>query len=152
MWGHNTVRRADNSIDPENFTVLGKDVRIKGAVHLEGTVRMNCCFDGEIYSKGVLIVGEHAVIKGTINATSLINSGKIKGIITATEKVQLLKPAVLIGDVHAPSFSMEEGAYIQGQVDMGVSPWTDKSSEDTASVHDLATHRKKQTVQAPNKS
>jgi cytoskeletal protein CcmA (bactofilin family) len=149
MWGHNTVR-ADNSIDPESFTVLGKDVRFKGVVHLEGTVRMNCCFEGEIYSKGVLIVGPHAVIKGTINTTSLINSGKIMGTITATEKVQLLKPAILIGDVHAPSFSMEEGARIQGQVNMGVSPWTDESSEDAASVHDLATHRKKQTVQSPN--
>jgi len=151
MWGHTTVR-TDNRIDPENFTVLGKDVRIKGAVHLEGTVRMNCCFDGEIYSKGVLIVGEHAVIKGTINATSLINSGKIKGTITATEKVQLLNPAILIGDVHAASFSMEEGAHIQGQVNMGVGPWTDKSSEDAASVHDLAAHRKKQTVHSSDES
>jgi cytoskeletal protein CcmA (bactofilin family) len=104
---------------------------------------MNCCFEGEIYSKGVLIVGEHAVIKGTINVTSLINSGKIKGTITATEKVQLLKPAMLIGEVHALSFSMEEGAHIQGRVNMGVSPWTDDSSEDAASVHDLAAHRKK---------
>jgi cytoskeletal protein CcmA (bactofilin family) len=151
MWGHNTVR-ADNSIDPENFTVLGKDVRIKGAVRLEGTVRMNCYFEGEIYSKGVLIVGPHAVIKGMINATSLINSGKIKGTITATEKVQLLKPAILIGDVHAPSFSMEEGAHIQGQVNMGVSPWTDESAEDAASVHDLASHRKKQIVHSPDES
>jgi cytoskeletal protein CcmA (bactofilin family) len=151
MWGHNRVR-ADNRIDPENFTVFGKDVRFKGTVHLEGTVRMNCCFAGEIYSKGVLIVGEHAVIKGTINATSLINSGRIKGTITATEKVQLLKPAILIGDVHAPSFSMEEGAHIQGQVNMGVSPWMDESSEDDASVHDLATHRKKQTVHSPKES
>jgi cytoskeletal protein CcmA (bactofilin family) len=151
MWGHKTVG-ADNSIDLENFTVLGKDVRIKGAAHLDGTVRMNCCFEGEIYSKGVLIVGPHAVIKGTINATTLINSGKIKGIITATEKVQLLKPAILIGDVHAPSFSMEEGAHIQGQVNMGVSPWTNESPEDAASVHDLASHRKKQTVHSPDES
>jgi cytoskeletal protein CcmA (bactofilin family) len=70
---------------------------------------MNCCFEGEIYSKGVLIVGEHAVIKGTINVTSLINSGKIKRTITATEKVQLLKPAMLFGEVHALPFRWKKG-------------------------------------------
>jgi len=134
---------ADNSLDPENFTALGKDARIKGVAHLEGTVRMDCCFEGEIYSKGVLIVGPHAVIKGTIHATCLINSGRIKGTLTATEKVQLLKPGTLIGDVHAPCFSMEEGAHIQGQVNMGVNPWTDESS-DAASVPDLASRRKMQ--------
>jgi len=149
MWGHNTTR-TDNGIDPENFTVLGKDVRFNGVVHFEGTVRMDCRFEGEIHTKGILTVGEHAVIKGTIYATTLISSGKIKGTITATEKVQLLKSAILVGDVHSPFFSMEEGAHIQGQVDMGASPWVDESPQDPASVADSTTHRKKHSAHSPD--
>ena len=42
--------------------------------------------------------------------------------ITANKKIQLLKPAVLIGDVHTPTFSMEEGVYFQGECDMGAAP------------------------------
>ena len=151
MWGQNIARK-DNEIDAENFTVLGKGVRFKGAVYFEGTVRMDGCFEGEIHTKGILTVGEHAVIKGTINATTLISGGKIKGTVTATEKVQLLKSAILVGDVHCPYFSMEEGAHIQGQIDMGASPWTEDSSPDATIVHDLASHRRKQSVHAPDEN
>ena len=143
MWRQNPTSK-DTGIDSETFTVLGKDVRFTGVVHFEGTVRMDGCFEGEIYTKGVLTVGEHAVIKGTINATTLISGGKIKGTITATEKVQLLKSAILVGDVHCPFFSMEEGAHIQGQIDMGVSPWVDESPQGTASMRDVASPRKAQ--------
>ena len=55
---------------------------------------------------------------------TIINGGRIEATITATHKVQLLKSSVLIGDVHSPSFSMEEGVYFQGQCDMGVVPET----------------------------
>ena len=147
MWRQNTTSK-DDGIGSENFTVLGKDVRFTGVVHFEGTVRMDSCFEGEIYTKGVLTVGEHAVIKGTINATTLISGGKIKGTITATEKVQLLKTAILVGDVHCPYFAMEEGAHIQGQIDMGASPWVDESPQVTATVRDVASPRKTQRGQA----
>lgn len=139
MWGK-AITTNGTGTDSENFTVLGKDVRFRGTVHFEGTARMNCRFEGEIYTEGVLVVEEHAVIKGTINATRVISSGKIRGTITATDKVQLLKSAILVGDVHAPCFSMEEGAHIQGQIDMGVSPWAEESSEHIARVHELAPH------------
>jgi cytoskeletal protein CcmA (bactofilin family) len=126
MWRQNTTSK-DEGAGSENFTVLGKDVHFTGVVHFEGTVRMDSCFEEEIYTKGVLTVGEHAVIKGTI---------------TATEKVQLLKSAILVGDVHCPNFAMEEGAHIQGQIDMGASPWVDESPQDTVSLRDVTPPRK----------
>lgn len=114
----------------EHVTLLGKDVRFKGVLRFEGTAEIDSHLEGEIHTKGVLIIGEHAVIKGTINAGTLVSRGKIKGTIIATEKVELLKSAILIGDVHAPSFAMEADAHIHGQVDMGPSPWTEELSLD----------------------
>ena len=46
----------------------------------------------------------------------------MEGNITASHKVQLLKPAVVIGDVHSPAFSMEDGVYFHGMCDMGAAP------------------------------
>lgn len=106
----------------EHFTVLGKDVTFKGIVHFQGTVQLDSCFDGEIHTKGILVVGEHAVIRGTITVGTLISSGHIQGNVTAVDKVQLLKSAVQIGDVQAPVFSIEEGAYFRGHADMGPRP------------------------------
>jgi cytoskeletal protein CcmA (bactofilin family) len=120
MWG--TTKGIESQADGDHFTVLGKDVTFKGIVHFESTVRLDGCFDGEIHTKGMLIVGEHAVIRGTITVGTLISSGKIHGTVKATDKVQLLKSAVHIGDVTSPAFLIDEGAYFRGLADMGPGP------------------------------
>jgi len=79
-------------------------------------------FEGEITIDDTLIIGETAFIKGTITGGTIVSSGRIEGVVTANKKIQLLKPAVLIGDVHTPTFAMEEGVYFQGECDMGAAP------------------------------
>ncbi|MDH5668564.1 MAG: polymer-forming cytoskeletal protein [Nitrospira sp.] len=125
MWENK--KRTDSQDTGEQFTILGKDVMFKGVVRFEGTVQLDSCFQGEIHTNGTIVVGENAVVHGIIHAGTLISSGKIKGNVTASQKVHLLKPAVLIGDVHVPSFLMEEGAYFKGFTDMGSHPWTEES-------------------------
>jgi len=125
MW--DMKNRGDRQSSEGHFTILGKDVTFKGIVHFEGPVQLDSSFEGEIHTIGTIVVGEHAVIRGTITAGTLISSGKIRGNVTASEKVQLLKPAVLLGDVYAPLFSIEEGAYFKGSTDMGTNPWSDES-------------------------
>lgn len=140
MW---EKKRTDRQSDGESFTVLGKDVMFKGIVHFESTVQLDSSFEGEIHTKGMLVIGENAVIRGTITAGTVISSGKIRGNVTASDKIQLLKSAVLIGDVHTPSFSMEEGAYFRGFNDMGPSPWADELAQTTEDLPDLAPRRNK---------
>ena len=129
--------------DDDNFTFLGKGADFKGVVRFDGTVRIDGRLEGEIHSKGTLIVGENAVIKGIISAGSLICSGKINGTINAAEKVELMKPAVLIGDVRSPSFSMGPGAHFHGMCDMGANKWFNEEHQGLENVHDLAAHRGK---------
>ena len=134
--------KKDGPEDEENFTFLGRGVNFKGVVSFDGTVRIDGRLEGEIHTKGTLMVGEHAVLKGIITAGTLISGGKINGTITALEKVQLLKSGVLIGEVHAPSFSMEEGAHFQGICDMGTpKPVEEEHLPATLeNLHDLAAH------------
>ena len=127
MW--DTKKPKNKQSDAENFTVLGKDVTFKGIVYFEGTVQLDGCVEGEIHTTGVLVVGEHAVIRGTVSVGTLLSSGKIYGTVAAVDKVQLLKTAVQIGDVHSPAFLIEDGAYFKGFADMGPSPMADESSQ-----------------------
>ena len=139
MW--ETKNRTDRQSNGEHFTILGRDVTFKGIVHFEGTVQIDSHFEGEIHSKGTIVVGEYAVIRGTINVGTLISGGKIKGNITATDKVQLLKSGVLIGDVCVPCFSMEEGAYFKGVTDMGTHPWIDQPNPSAEILVELTARR-----------
>jgi|GEM_PF-396770 len=136
MWDMKKQKTAQAGGD--NFTVLGKDVTFKGVVHFEGTVQLDSCFEGEIHTKGVLVVGEHAVIRGTVAVGTLISSGKIHGTVAASDKVQLLKSAVQIGDVQAPLFSIEEGAYFRGLTEMGPRPSAEAPSEPLTALPDQA--------------
>ena len=122
MWGEKGKPKKETIFEDDHYTFLGKGVDFKGTAQFEGTVRVDGCFEGEITTNDTLIIGEHAVIKGTIVGGTVVCGGRVEGNVTATSKVQLLKPAVLIGDVRAPSFFMEEGVYFQGMCDMGVPP------------------------------
>lgn len=145
MWGLSGPKQS-TIIEDENFTFLGRGVDFKGIVHFDGTVRIDGRLEGEIHTKGTLIIGTHAMIKGIITAGTLINGGKIQASVTAIDKVQLLKSGILIGDVRSPAFSMEEGARFQGMCDMGVDKWVEQERQerqDLENVHDLAAHRGK---------
>ncbi|HXF94236.1 MAG TPA: polymer-forming cytoskeletal protein [Nitrospiraceae bacterium] len=150
MWalGERKHRTAD---DDENFTFLGKGVDFKGVVNFDGTVRIDGRLEGEIHTTGTLIVGEHAVIKGIVSAGVLVTSGKINGTVTAAEKVQILKPGILIGDVRTPVVSMEEGSHFHGMCDMGAHKWIEDQSPVQAvrdtNVHNIVAHRGKVRTQ-----
>lgn len=71
----------------------------------------------------MLVIGENATIRGTIVAETIVTRGKIHGNVTATSKIQLLKPAVVLGDISAPSFSMEEGAFLKDRSTWAHTRW-----------------------------
>jgi cytoskeletal protein CcmA (bactofilin family) len=125
----------------DNITLLAKGVLLTGQIRVEGTVRIDGRLDGEIQTKGQVIIGEDGLVQGTIMAGTVISSGRIKANVTAIERVQLLKTATLIGEVHTPVLIMEEGAKIQGMTDMDVTAWPDEISKLPGSVRDLSAHR-----------
>ena len=140
MWGEK--KKKENDVEEDHYTFLGKGVDFKGKASFDGTVRIDGRFEGEITTGDTLIIGESAMIEGSITGGVIVSSGKIKGNIIASEKVELLNNAVLIGDVRTPSFSMEEGVIFQGLCDMGVSRLEDLGKSDSLkNVHDLKTHR-----------
>lgn len=133
MWARKEQTQQQLEPDSENFTLLAKDVDFKGVVNFEGTVRVDGRVEGEIHTTGTLIVGENAIIKGVVSAGVLMNSGKINGTITAVEKIQILKPGVLVGDIRAPLIAIEEGSHFHGMCDMGMRAWSEPAPVSIAS-------------------
>ncbi|MDF0664603.1 MAG: polymer-forming cytoskeletal protein [Nitrospira sp.] len=142
MWalGDKGVQESSNT---DNFTFLGKGVDFKGVLNFDGTIRIDGRVEGEVHTTGTLIIGEQAVIKGILSVGTLMTSGKINGTVTATDKIQILKPGILIGDLRTPGISIEDGAHFHGMCDMGANKWTDEHPSSLKNVHDLASHRAK---------
>jgi cytoskeletal protein CcmA (bactofilin family) len=130
----------------DNITLLAKGVVLKGEIHVEGTVRIDGRLDGEIQTNGQVIIGEDGLVQGTITAGTVISSGRIKAKVMADERVQLMRTATLIGEVLTPVLIIEEGAKLQGVMDMGVTAWEEEPPKLLANVSDLSAHRAKQVV------
>ena len=122
MWGDRSDNKQELFSEEDNYTFLGKGTDFKGKATFAGTVvRINGSFEGELSADDTVIIGEHAVVKGALTCGVVVCKGRIEANVTATQKVQMLKPAVLIGDVYSPSFSMEDGVVFHGRSHMDTS-------------------------------
>jgi cytoskeletal protein CcmA (bactofilin family) len=97
---------------------LGKGTEFKGVLSFEGTIRVDGKVEGEILSKDTLIAGDGAFLQGEISVGTLISSGKIKGNVTAGQKVHLLAPAAVQGTIKTPKLIIEEGVTFDGKSEM----------------------------------
>jgi len=93
---------------------VGEGVTFKGTIRYKGSVRVDGRLEGEIFTDGILIVGEKAVISAKIEAGTIACQGRITGDIMAKERVKLMSPAVFEGSVKTPSISMDEGVLFNG--------------------------------------
>jgi cytoskeletal protein CcmA (bactofilin family) len=90
----------------------------EGKLSFRDTVRIDGRFRGEITSENTLIVGESGEIEAKISSNTVAISGSVMGDVIARQKVVLHKTAVVDGNIEAPTFVVEEGATINGQLTM----------------------------------
>src|SRR2546427_3569297 len=119
MFGSTSKHKELAMAGEETFTFLARGFEFKGTLTFEGTVRIDGMVSGAIYSKGTVILGEHAMIEGDISAGTIVSGGTINGDFTATVRGQLLPSAVLDGDLETPLLEGEEGVSLHGDCAAG---------------------------------
>ncbi|MDK2957009.1 MAG: hypothetical protein PWQ57_2505 [Desulfovibrionales bacterium] len=98
---------------------LGAGTNYQGRLTFQGAVRIDGNFHGEVESEGTLVIGKDARVEGQIKVGQLVLSGKLVGEIEAASKVVLHKTADLQGNLKTPMLMVEEGAVLEGRVNMG---------------------------------
>jgi cytoskeletal protein CcmA (bactofilin family) len=98
---------------------LYKGSRVSGQLSFQGPARIDGFVEGEIQCQGPLTVGEGAEVRARISGQVVTIQGKVEGNITAKERVELLAPARLIGNVNAPRLIIAEGVVFDGDCSMG---------------------------------
>ena len=90
----------------------------EGKLSFRDTVRIDGLFRGEIRSENTLVIGETGEIEADVTSGHVVISGSLIGNVRAEKAIVLHKTARVQGDVTAPSFVMEEGAVLNGSVEM----------------------------------
>ncbi len=93
---------------------LGEDTETEGDLSFKGTARIDGTYKGEISAEGNLIIGEKADIESDIHTRSIVVSGKIRGTIRATEKIEISSSGRVYGDIQAPNLVIHPGAIFEG--------------------------------------
>ena len=124
----------------EQEKFLDVNASMQGTLRFDDPVnlRINGKFEGTLDTKGKLIVGNKADINANIIGENISVAGSITGNIKATKILQLDATARLMGDVETPRLVIEEGAIINGNVQMTGSGSSTLSRGDWMTLNQLA--------------
>jgi cytoskeletal protein CcmA (bactofilin family) len=99
-------------------TLIGKDTQIKGAINAGGTIRIDGQVEGEVTTKGDIIVGETGIIKALLRARNATVAGTVHGNTEIMDKLELSPSAKLYGDIKTGILIIGEGAVFKGACEM----------------------------------
>jgi cytoskeletal protein CcmA (bactofilin family) len=98
---------------------IGRSVTVKGELSGSEDLFIDGQVEGTIELRGnSLTIGPHGQVKANVNAKDVPVQGKLEGNIQASERAELKKTAVAVGDIVTQRVSIEEGAYFKGKVDV----------------------------------
>lgn len=98
---------------------IGKSLVIKGEVTGSESLYIDGRVEGSINLAGNRVtVGRNGVVSANINAREIVVLGKVRGNLTASDRVDIRSDGSLTGDVVAARISIEDGAYFKGGIDI----------------------------------
>lgn len=98
---------------------IGKSLVIKGEVTGSEALYIDGRVEGSINLAGNRVtVGRNGVVAANINAREIVVLGKVRGNLTASDRVDIRSDGSLTGDVVAARISIEDGAYFKGGIDI----------------------------------
>src|ERR1700740_2726925 len=114
---------------------IGKSLVIKGEVTGSESLYIDGRVEGSINLAGNRVtVGRNGVVAANINAREIVVLGKVRGNLTASDRVDIRSDGSLTGDVVAARISIEDGAFFKGGIDIRKSGQTGGQKEEAKST------------------
>lgn len=115
-------RHAANSTQENVISIIGPGMRVVGDCTTEGSIRVEGEVRGTIQAGKAVVVGRDGVVEGDIHTQDAVVSGRVKGTVVAASRLELQATCRIDGDVNTRRLQLEEGAVLNGRVEMAESP------------------------------
>jgi cytoskeletal protein CcmA (bactofilin family) len=110
----------DPSSMGNSTSYLGPSMQVKGEISGNEDLKLDGKVEGSVSLGGFrLTVGPSAHLKADIVAREAMISGEVNGNIRAYDRIEITKNASIVGDVNTARIVIEEGAYFNGDVEIG---------------------------------
>ncbi|ACF13838.1 protein of unknown function DUF583 [Chloroherpeton thalassium ATCC 35110] len=106
----------------DKLSIIANGAVFNGDIKTEGNLRIDGKIIGHLNISGNTAIGKTGIVEGDIFASVLKISGTVKGNIEASDKLILDSSAVIEGDVKANILNVEDGAVVNGKIEMHAKP------------------------------
>src|SRR6201981_130580 len=130
-------RTAATTTTTADQATIGKSLVIKGEVTGSESLYIDGRVEGSINLSGNRVtVGRNGVVAANINAREIVVLGKVRGNLTASDRVDIRSDGSPTGDRLAARTSIEDGAFSKGAIDIrkGGQPQQQKANGEEKSV------------------
>ncbi len=151
-----TPTRERTSIDPAErsrrktrdqhatISVLGVGIEVNGEIKARGDIQIEGRVKGNLSVEGQVSIASGGTVEGDVSADRVIVAGHVEGSIDARESARLVEGAQVDADISSPRLELEDGATLNGRVDMGGQAKSSNKSKPTS--QDSSEEPRKQDV------
>lgn len=111
-------KSSDQSVNVNDVTRISQGAKIKGDLISSTDIRVDGQIEGKVLSEGKIVVGETAMLSGSLLCKNLDFWGKMDGDIYVKDTLSLKSLAVINGNLHVHKLQVELGAQINGNCKM----------------------------------
>jgi cytoskeletal protein CcmA (bactofilin family) len=112
--------RGGNGAPPETvISIIGPGMQVIGECSTDGTIRIEGTVQGTVRAGKAVVVGKDGAVDGDVFTQDAVISGRIKGMLIAESRLELQATCRIEGEVRARRMQLEEGAILNGTVQMG---------------------------------
>ncbi len=108
----------------ESNSIIGEGSYFKGEFTLNGTLRIDGCYEGEKLEIDNVFVGQTGKVKSNIKTASAVIEGIIVGNIEAKNRVMLMPTSRVLGEIRTPELIIQNGVILEGLCIVSPDPLT----------------------------
>ena len=106
------------TVNVNEVSRISTGTKVKGEISSSNDIRIDGTFEGKIYSKGRVVVGEKALIKGDIVCSNVDFWGTMEGNFFVKDTLSLKSSSKVKGDLHIKRLQVELDAKFDGTCQM----------------------------------
>jgi len=112
------MSRIEQEALSQNINRICHGTEIIGSINACGDMRIDGILEGNLTSKGRVVIGELGRIKGDLICKNVDVWGSFEGKITASESTNFKAVAIVVGEIKTSKLYIEAGAKFNGSCTM----------------------------------
>lgn len=102
----------------EIISLLGKGAELTGEISFTNGLRVEGTIKGKVRSEATLEIGPGGIVDGDVTIRKILINGEFRGVIHASDRVEIHKNGKVFGDIFSPCLIIEAGAIFDGRCNM----------------------------------